>query len=98
MSDPESAQPELHPKDQQIGTLFNVVGHVSRDPDPSGFGYTYDGSIAERLGYVSSQLQERHGLDKREVFDRFMVASELAVVIRLHVEPRLNENMSPRLN
>lgn len=92
--------PNPNPRDEQIGAFFNVIGHVARDPDPSGFGYTYESgaSIALPVGHVSEQLQIRHGLDAKAVLERFLAASELAVVVRQHIEPQLPEGKARRLN
>lgn len=99
---PDFAHPEMDLKDQQIGALLNVVGYVSRDSDPSGFGYTYGESaklIAERLGDASSRLQARHGVSSRTVLASFLTASELAIVVGEHIEPHLpDDNISHRFN
>lgn len=99
MPDPESASSDTLNVDRQIGAFFDIVGRVSRDPDPEGFGYLYDGSIAERVGEISTRLQDREGLSRRGCLERLLVASELSVVIREHVEPRLpSDNLSHRFN
>lgn len=98
MSEPGSAQPEVGYKDRQIGAFFNVVGQVSRDPDPNGFGYFYDDSISERVGEVSIKFQDGDGLSRSEVFERFMAASELAVLVRQHVESRILSESVYRFN
>lgn len=90
----------LSERDQQIGSLLSVMGPVSRDPDPSSIlGYRYQTCPEDHLREASGHLQERHGLDTWEVLDRFVAASELAVIIRQHVAPRLpTDNISHRFN
>jgi hypothetical protein len=98
MADPEFVRSGMSRTDSQIGAFFNIVGRVSRDPDPEGFGYFYDDSIAERVGEVSTRLQDE-GLSRKGCLGRLLAASELSVVVREHIEPRLPiDNLSHRFN
>jgi hypothetical protein len=95
-----SEMPGMHPKHEQVGAFFNVIGQVSRDPDDSGLGYIYESgeAIAHPVGHVSEQLQTRHGLSPEDVLDRLLTASELAVVVRQHLEPRMPDEEVDILN
>jgi hypothetical protein len=94
MSETSAVNKDVSPWDQQVWAVLDVVGRVSRDPDPTGFGYIYENaaSIAEPLGEVSDMLGENHGLTRTAVFDRFLAASELSVLLHQCVEPRLPDN------
>lgn len=85
--------------DRHIKAFVDIIGQVSRDPDPESFGYLYDDSMAERVGEVSTRLQTEEGLSRNGCLERMLAASELSVLVREHVEPLLpSDNLSHRSN
>lgn len=87
--------------DRAIGLLFGVVGHVRRHPT-NGYAYEPAASPMDEqeqspLNISLQSLRKYQGLTERQVLSRLIAASELAVRVIEHVEPKLKEAV-PGLN
>ncbi len=89
---------ETNPEHRQIGAMFGAVGRVIKDPNMPGPGFFYPESSAKPIVHQTRRLQTEHGLNITQVFTRLMIASELAVAVREHVEPQLSDGPPQRLN